>query len=66
MHVCSHGGETNGYKATLEFADRLGGKHNLEFYEVLRETLPPSAGRSLVSLGRPLSWMSRFARRVEL
>ena len=42
MHICSHGGETNGYKATLEFADRLGGKHNLEFYEVIG--VSPSGG----------------------
>jgi len=35
MHICSHGGETNGYRAALEFADRHGSKHNLEFYEVV-------------------------------
>ena len=27
----------------------------------LRETLPPSAGRGMLSLDRPLSWMSPFA-----
>ena len=35
LHICSHGGETDGYHSIMEFADRVGGKHKLEFYEVV-------------------------------
>jgi hypothetical protein len=42
LHICSHGGETDGYKSTLEFVDRLGGKHRLDFYEIVG--FSPSGG----------------------
>jgi hypothetical protein len=35
LHICSHGGETDGYFAALEFNDRQGDKHVVEFYEVI-------------------------------
>jgi hypothetical protein len=35
MHICSHGGETEGYYVVQEFADREGGQHKIEFYEVI-------------------------------
>jgi hypothetical protein len=35
MHICAHGGETDGYFAMQEFTDRSGKSHNLEFYEVV-------------------------------
>jgi hypothetical protein len=35
MHICAHGGETDGYFAVQEFTDRNGKSHKLEFYEVV-------------------------------
>lgn len=35
MHICAHGGETDGYFAVQEFTDRNGESHKLEFYEVV-------------------------------
>jgi hypothetical protein len=35
MHICAHGGETDGYFAMQEFEDRNGQSHKLEFYEVV-------------------------------
>jgi CHAT domain-containing protein len=35
MHICAHGGETDGYFAMQEFTDRNGKTHKLEFYEVV-------------------------------
>jgi hypothetical protein len=35
MHICSHGGETDGYHAQLNFVDRVGQAHGLEYYEVV-------------------------------
>ena len=35
MHICTHGGETDGYFVVQEFIDRNGKSHKLEFYEVM-------------------------------
>ncbi len=35
MHICAHGGETDGYFVVQEFTDRNGNPHKLEFYEVV-------------------------------
>jgi hypothetical protein len=35
MHICAHGGETDGYFAVQELTDRNGKPHKLEFYEVV-------------------------------
>lgn len=35
MHICAHGGETDGYFAVQEFTDRDEQSHKLEFYEVV-------------------------------
>lgn len=35
LHVCSHGGETNGYHATQEFTDRMGQQHTIEYEEIV-------------------------------
>ena len=35
LHICSHGGETDGYFVTQEYSDRKGGKHTVEFYEIV-------------------------------
>lgn len=35
LHICSHGGETEGYFATKVFRDREGAEHTVELYEVV-------------------------------
>jgi|HubBroStandDraft_2_1064218.scaffolds.fasta_scaffold18540_2 hypothetical protein len=35
LHVCSHGGETNGYHVVQEFKDRMGQPHTLEYEEIV-------------------------------
>jgi hypothetical protein len=35
MHICSHGGETNGFYVVEEFPDRTGKMHRVEYEEVL-------------------------------
>jgi hypothetical protein len=35
LHICSHGGETDGYFSQLKFQDRQGAEHIAEYYEVL-------------------------------
>jgi hypothetical protein len=35
LHVCSHGGETDGYYVIESFTDRNGAKHKLEYEEVV-------------------------------
>jgi hypothetical protein len=35
LHICSHGGETDGYFVTQEYSDRDNAKHTVEFYEVV-------------------------------
>ena len=41
MHICSHGGETDGWYSKLRFMDRAGIKHDLEFYEVVGHSPAP-------------------------
>jgi hypothetical protein len=35
MHICSHGGETDGYYVIQEFLDRTGQMHKLEYEEIV-------------------------------
>ena len=64
MHICAHGGETDGYFAMQEFTDRDGKSHKLEFYEVVG--FSPTEG-DMVTVHRKLifksfdgfPWMSR-------
>jgi CHAT domain len=35
LHICAHGGETNGYFVLQDFIDREGAQHTIEFYEVV-------------------------------
>jgi hypothetical protein len=35
LHICSHGGEVEGWEASQEFVDRNGAKHVIEYDEVL-------------------------------
>ena len=64
MHICAHGGETDGYYVIQTFDDRRGDQHKLEFYEVV--SFSPSSG-DMVRVVRKLiftkldgyPWMSR-------
>lgn len=35
MHICAHGGETDGYFVVQEFTDREGKPHSFDYYEVV-------------------------------
>jgi len=35
LHICSHGGETDGFAVTLDFSDRKDAKHRIEYDEVV-------------------------------
>jgi hypothetical protein len=55
MHICAHGGETDGYFVVQEFADRNGQSHKLEFYEVVG--FSPTEG-DMVKVNRKLIFKS--------
>jgi hypothetical protein len=55
MHICAHGGETDGYFAVQEFTDRNGKFHKLEFYEVVG--FSPTEG-DMVTVHRKLIFKS--------
>lgn len=50
MHICSHGGEVDGYAVTEEFMDRKGVKHKVEYDEVVGFT--PVEGTDLIAIHR--------------
>ena len=64
MHICAHGGETDGYFVVQEFTDRQGAQHKFEYYEVVG--FAPAANK-MVSVTRKaifktfdgFPWMSR-------
>jgi len=41
LHICSHGGEVDGYEMVEEFVDRDGNKHTVQFDEVIGVTPVP-------------------------
>lgn len=41
LHICSHGGEVDGYEMAEQFTDREGTKHVVEFEEVIGVTPAP-------------------------
>jgi hypothetical protein len=65
LHICSHGGEVEGYEMTEEFTDRDGKTHRVEFEEVVAFTPAPDKP-GMVSVHRKvfprkldgLGWMS--------
>ena len=64
MHICAHGGETDGYYVTREFVDRQGDHHKLEYYEIVGFT--PSVGdmvkvtiKSIFALFDGFPWLLR-------
>lgn len=46
LHICSHGGETDGYYVIEEFEDRKGKKHQVEYEEIVGFSRLP--GKNLV------------------
>jgi hypothetical protein len=36
LHICSHGGEAQGYFVVQTYMDRMGSQHNVEYYEVIQ------------------------------
>ncbi|MFV8344216.1 hypothetical protein [Flavobacterium sp. XS2P39] len=54
LHFCSHGGEVDGYSVVLEFIDRFGTKHKIEYDEVV--SLAPTYGEELISVTTKMIW----------
>lgn len=50
LHICSHGGEADGYYVIEEFEDREGKKHEVEYEEVVG--FSPAPGQNLVKVHR--------------
>jgi len=50
LHICSHGGEVDGYAVVEEFIDRKGVKHIVEYDEVVG--FSPVPGKDLVEVHR--------------
>jgi hypothetical protein len=42
LHICSHGGETDGYRVTENFTDRNGNEHTVEYDEIVGFAPSPS------------------------
>lgn len=48
LHICSHGGETDGYRVTEAFTDRNGNEHTVEYDEIVGFAPSPTAKKVLV------------------
>lgn len=48
LHICSHGGEINGYEVYEEFYDKEGNKHSVLYDEVV--TFSPERGKELIKV----------------
>lgn len=48
LHICSHGGEMDGYEVTLSFKDRKGVNHTIEYDEAVSFT--PVPGKDLIAV----------------
>lgn len=48
LHICSHGGEVDGYPAVIEFKDRDGNTHTVEFDEIV--SFAPEPGDPMVQV----------------
>jgi len=65
LHICSHGGETDGYYVIEKFSDRQEKGHTLEYEEVVG--FAPVSGKDLIAVHRKaffkrfdgFQWMSR-------
>lgn len=54
LHICSHGGEVNGYTVVEEFVDQDGNKHVVEYDDVL--SLMPVRGEGLIQMEHKCIW----------
>lgn len=69
LHICSHGGEVDGYHVVDEFIDRKGIKHSVEYDEVVG--FSPIPGKDLIEVHRKtifkkfdgFPWMSEKLKR---
>jgi len=52
MHICSHGGETDGYFVKQEFKDRDGKNHTIEYFEVVSFSLEAAIDPDKVKVER--------------
>jgi hypothetical protein len=54
FHICSHGGEINGYTIKEEFYDRDGKSHLIEYDEVV--SFAPTKGKEMIPVHRKTIW----------
>jgi hypothetical protein len=58
LHICSHGGETDGYFVKQEFKDRDGNPHTLEYFEVVSFSLELAADPDKVLVERKMIFVA--------
>ena len=54
LHICSHGGEINGYNISESFIDSNGNSHTVEYDEVV--TFSPKIGDKLIKVTTKILW----------
>jgi len=54
LHICSHGGEVDGYHIIEEFVDQDGAEHTVEYDEV--SSIAPYPGADRIPVTRKLIW----------
>lgn len=54
LHICSHGGEINGFSITEEFIDSNGDSHIIEYDEVV--SFAPFPGKELIPVTTKMIW----------
>ncbi len=54
LHICSHGGETEGYFVKQEFKDRDGKDHTIEYFEVVSFSLEGAMDPDKVKVERKI------------
>ncbi|KFF06326.1 hypothetical protein [Flavobacterium reichenbachii] len=54
LHICSHGGEINGYSITEKFIDSNGNSHIVEYDEIV--SFAPSRGKKLIPVTTKMIW----------
>lgn len=71
LHICSHGGEINGFEITEKFVDSIGNSHIVEYDEVV--SFAPSRGKELIPVTTKMifrkfdgfNWKSKELKEVE-
>jgi hypothetical protein len=71
MHICSHGGETDGYHVVQEFTGRDGHKHTIEYEEIVG--FSPAEGDQMLVVRKALfrrldglKWMSEELKKQQI